>query len=107
MKDSLFKGTKAKYRIEVESPGFDMSTDNFTVKLTCGSVSQTFQKSDLIDKVVIENGVSKHEYYVCFDSATFGVGDILVQINAYVPDTDFAGGTRLEIDKFRLINVQP
>ena len=103
MKDTLFKGTKVKYRIEIESPGFDMHDDDFTIKLTRGTYSHTYAKTDLIEKLVD----GKYEYYLCFDTDTYGVGDIIAEIKAYVPDTDFTGDVRLEIDRFRLVNVQP
>lgn len=106
MKDNLFLGAKAKYRIEIESPGFNMETDDFELELKCGIISQTFRKSDLIDKVEVVSGKEKHQFYLCFDTLTFGAGDVVVIVKAYVPDEDFPGGIRLEKDRFRLINIQ-
>lgn len=106
MNEMLFEGTKAKYRIEIESPGFDMESDDFTLILQRGTVSKTFSKSDLIDKVVIEDGEEKHQYFLCFNTLDFGPGDITVIVRAFVPDDDFPGGIRLEVDRFRLTNIQ-
>lgn len=106
MKESLFIPTQAKYRIEIESPGFDMATDNFKLTLKRGTVSHEFLKSDLIDKVEIVDGEEKHQFYLCFDTEDFGAGDIIVIVEAYVPDEDFTGGIRKEVDRFRLINAQ-
>ena len=106
MKESLFIPSKAKYRIEIESPGFDMVNDNFELILKRGTVSRTFAKTDLVDKVTLVDGAEQHEYYLCFDTEDFGAGDIIVIVKAYVPDTDFEGGIRLEVDRFRLINAQ-
>ena len=103
MKDTLFKGTKVKYRIEIESPGFDMAEDDFKIILKRGTYSETYPKANLIDREVGD----KHEYYLAFDTTPFGPGDIIVTVEAYVPDEDFDGGIRTEIDRFRLVNVQP
>lgn len=108
MKDRLFKGTKVKYRFEIESPGFDMARDNFKVILSRGSYNDTFEKADFIDKVTIIGEEEKHEYFLCFDTTPFGAGDIIVTVVADVPDEDFGtNGIRTEVDRFRLVNVQP
>ena len=41
-------------------------------------------------------------YYLCFDTADFGTGQIFAIITAYVPDTDFADGFRTEKLKVEL-----
>ena len=114
MKDTMFSGTKGKYRIEIESPGFDMVRDEFEITLKQGTKSVNYDKADLIDRVIVVGGVEKHEYYFTFNtdpsvSPYFSpAGDIIVVVKAYVPDEDFGtNGIRTEVDRFRLVNVQP
>lgn len=106
MKEQLFIPTQAKYRIEIESPGFDMARDNFKVTLKRGTVTKEFRKSDLIEKEEIVAGEKKHQFYLCFDTEELGPGDIIVIVEAHIPDKDFTGGIRKEVDRFRLINAQ-
>lgn len=103
METPIYVGTKVKYLIEITSSGFDMARDDFDITLKWGTITKFFAKSDLVDTTVIEEGVEKHQYYLCFDTSEFGYGDIMAIVRAYVPDTDFPDGIRLEVDKFKLL----
>ena len=91
-------GSDVKFIVDISSPGFSMSDDNFTVTLTRGSTSITYTKNDMV-----VDGVGN--YYLCFSTATFGKGLITATVTAIVPDDDFDDGTRTEIEKFDLLNV--
>lgn len=96
--DKIFVGTELKFKIEIEAEGFSMETDDFNVVVQRRNVKKTFQKSDLVNDG--EGG-----YYVCFDTAEFGVGTISAVVTAYVPDTDFPDGLRTEVYAMDLVNI--
>lgn len=103
MGEIVFSGTKVKYLIEITSNGFDMARDDFDITLKWRQNTKFFSKADLVEKVITEEGKEKHQYYLCFDTAEVGYGDIMAIVRAYVPDTDFPDGIRLEVDKFKLL----
>jgi len=98
-----------KYLLEITASGFDMDTDNFEVTLKRGSKSLTFTKEDMVAEEytdIVDNiSITKHHYYVCFDSSYFGNGVISAVVTAWIPDDDFEGGLRRIVDKFDIINV--
>lgn len=91
-------GSDVKFIVDISSPGFDMSRDDFSVTLTRGAVSNTYNKSDM---AVDPEG----NYYFCFSTEDYGKGLITATVTAQVPDEDFDDGTRTEIEKFDLLNV--
>lgn len=107
--DNAFQGTMLKYLLEITASGFDMDRDDFEITLKRGAKSLTIPKSDMVVEAYTESEnnilIEKHRYYVCFDSAYFGNGVIVAVVTAWIPDTDFEGGVRKEVDKFNLINV--
>jgi len=104
--ESVYIGTELKFLITIEADNFDMATDNFTVDIVRGLNRQHFEKSDLVDEEYTETEgnveVTKHHYYVCFDTATLGVGVVYAIVTAYVPDTDFEDELRTEVYKVEL-----
>ena len=103
----LYSGTEAKYLIEITADGFSMVDDDFTVEIVRGPNHQFFAKADLVDEEYQEedadhNTVTKHRYYVCFDTATLGAGTVYAIVTAYVPDMDFSDGLRTEVYKVEL-----
>lgn len=106
MRNRTFEGSEKKERIEIVGEGFSMVDDNFDIILRRGNVEKVFNKSDLVDNVVIEDGEEKHEYILCYDTADFGPGQLTCIVKAYVPDTDFPDGFRTEIDKFLLDPIE-
>lgn len=109
--DKVFIGTECKYLLEITADGFDMHRDDFSLDLKRGNTSLHFDKADLIEEqyVAIENNISveKYRYYVCFDSAHFGTGNIVAIVKAHVPDQDFDDGLRTLVWKFDLTTVVP
>ena len=98
MEDFVWLGTKLKYLIKITAVGFSMLTDDFNIILTRGSKSVTFEKSDLV--------TDGDDYYIIFDTAQFGAGELYYKITAYVPDDDFPDGLRPEVFKKRLTTIK-
>jgi len=98
MNEKTYLGTKLKYQVAITSPGFTITEDDFTVEIYNASHSRVFQKSELIQD---EN----HKFYVCFDTREFGIGLLTMKTTAFVPDLDFVGGIRAEVEKIDLIFV--
>lgn len=99
MNDNPVKGTELKYQVVIAAEGFSMDNDDWSVTITRGRISQTFDKADCIHG---EGG-----WYVCFDTAVFGPGDYYATLTAYVPDSDFPDGLRTERKKIYLRYVEP
>lgn len=107
MMDSVYVGTELKYLIEIEADNFSMVDDDFTVEIVRGPNHQLFAKADLVDEEYEEedtdhNTVTKHHYYVCFDTAALGIGNYYAIVTAFVPDLDFSDGFRTEVYKVEL-----
>ena len=83
-------GTDLKFIVEPSAPGFDKVRDEFEVKISRGDTSRTFSKSEL---VVDE----QNNYYVCFSTEEFGLGQYYITIFTHTPDEDFEDGFRDEI----------
>lgn len=96
--DKIFVGTELKFKIEIEAKGFSMETDDFNVVIKRRNQVKAYNKEDLVTDG--EGG-----YYVCFDTAEFGVGTISAVVTAYVPDTDFPDGLRTEVYAMDLVNI--
>lgn len=93
-----YLGTRLKYAIEIGAGGFNMMEDNFTVDIMRGPNTLHFDKEDL------ELDANGH-FYVCFDTMALGSGKVSARVTAYVPDTDFKDGVRVEVQKLDLINI--
>lgn len=105
--DNVYVGTELKFLIEIEADNFSMVDNDFTVEIVRGPNHQFFAKADLVDEEYEEedtdhNTVTKHHYYVCFDTATLGIGNYCAIVTAYVPDLDFSDGLRTEVYKVEL-----
>ena len=106
MEDRALMPEQRKYRLIIESREFDMVADDFDVILKRGGYEKTLHKSDLIYKVETIDGHEVHSFYFTVDTTEFGPGDLICVVMAYVPDTDFTGGTRTEVDRFIITNVE-
>ncbi|MBQ6577232.1 MAG: hypothetical protein IJL91_05740 [Bacteroidales bacterium] len=108
-KEHAYNGTMLKYLLEITASGFDMDRDDFEVTLKRGSKSLTFKKEDMVTEeytdIVNNISITKHHYYVCFDSTYFGNGVLVAVVTAWIPDDDFDDGRRRIVDRFDLINV--
>lgn len=96
--DKIFVGTELKFKIDIEAEGFSMEDDDFNVVIQRRNVKKVFNKEGLIKD-------GEGNYYVCFDTAEFGVGTISAVVTAYVPDTDFPDGLRTEVYAMDLVNI--
>lgn len=94
-----WNGTGLKYAVSMTCEGFDMNEDDWTITVSRGSKSLKFTKSNAVQD---EN----EQWYICFDSSYFGAGLMNIVFDASVPDEDFEGGIRHEVQKYELINVQ-
>ena len=93
-------GTDLKFIIEIESPGFSMSRDEFEVLLEGSEGEILVPKRDMVHDA---NG----KWYVCFDTNDLGPGLIRATVTAHVPDDDFVDGIRDEVDKYVIADVRP
>lgn len=85
----MYFGQTPKYLLEITAGDLDMYDYDFTVRLQRGPNSVVIPKS----KMIADN----EDWYLCFDTKELGVGTVRAIIIAYIPDTDFPGGTRTEI----------
>ena len=55
-----------------------------------------------------ENAVQddNNQWYICFDTAELGPGEVDIIFEAFVPDEDFESGVRREVQKYRLVNIK-
>lgn len=95
----VWLGTGLKFRVEIQAGGFSMEDDDFTVEIRRGRTSRVFAKDDLVTD-------GDGNWYVCFDTRDFGAGLYQIITTASVPDTDFPGGIRTEVNRADLIRVE-
>lgn len=104
--ESVYIGTELKFLIDIEADNFSMHDDDFTVEIARGPKHLFFRKEDLVEEEYTETvdnaEVTKYHYYVCFDTANLGYGDVYAIVTAYVPDMDFDDGLRTEVYKVAL-----
>lgn len=98
--DGIYVGTELKFAVTVTSPGFSQNDDDWTVTIMRGPKEIVFTKEDLV------YDSTEDQWYVCFDSAFFGSGDVYAVVTAYVPDGDFEDGLRTEVTKVLLLKVE-
>lgn len=92
-------GTGLKFAVNITADGFDMADDDFTVEFICGRKTLEYTKSDMI---LYEDG----SYVVNVDSSLLGEGTLSVVTTAYVPDPDWDGGIRVEVDKQDILIIK-
>lgn len=97
--ESVIVGTEIKFSVEATAEGFDMSKDDFSVKIMKGhNVVKEYAKDDL----VVEGGT----YLLCIDTTETGVGNFDAAVVAQVPDGHFPDGFRTEIVRQQLLTVK-
>lgn len=99
MSEGVFIGTDLKFLIEITSPGFEMTENEFTVEIRSNKHSRVFPKSELIQD-------EENKFYVCFNTSEFGTGVIEMIVTALVPDIDFDDGIRSEVYKMDLLTIR-
>ncbi len=97
----VYTGQGVKFALEISSPGFSMGDDDFDVTLRNMT---TFKELKIAktDMMVQQDGT----FLFAFNTGELGKGKILITTRAYVPDTDFSDGIRVEIDKKVLCKVE-
>jgi hypothetical protein len=110
IQDEAFLGTEKKYLIEIQSTGFDMDRDDFSIVLRRGANKVEIPKSKLIVEpyTIVKDGqeVTKNNYYLVFDTRSLGPGAASITVTAHVPDTDFDDSIRDEVDKFDFLRIK-
>lgn len=97
--ESVILGTEVKFSVEAVAEGFDMATDDFSVKIMKGhNVVKELAKSDLV--------IDGDTYLLCIDTNEIGVGNFDAAITAKVPDGHFQDGFRTEIVRQQLLTVK-
>lgn len=97
-KKPSIKGTGLKFVLAISSPGFDMERDDFEVRVFNSARSVTTKKDEMLLK-------DDNTFILTVDTGFFGAGQLFIDTTAYVPDTDFDGGIRKEIDRKELWTV--
>lgn len=87
-----YKGTDLKFILNIEIEGFSMEDDDFKVRLYSHRKSLEIPKKQMKQD---EQG----RFLFGFHTEDLGVGDIMMETIAYVPDTDFEDGIRKEVDR--------
>lgn len=96
--DKVYIGTELKFQIVLQSSGFSMVDDDFTIELRNGSKKLVFDKNQLVHD-------EEDSFYLCFDTKDIGTGTVELVATAHVPDDDFDDGIRDEVTKVKLITI--
>ena len=104
--EHILSGNGLKYALNMTCEGFDINTDDWTVTLTRGNWSMDFTPSNSVQVVVDEGEATEHtEWYICADTADIPEGDVYITYDACVPDDDFEGGIRHELQEDFLCRI--
>ena len=98
LEDEAVLGTEKKYLIKIESTGFDMEEDDFDVEIRRGDRTLRISKSEMVKDY-------EGNFYLTFNTSDLGVGWATIVVTAHVPDADFLGGIRDEVDTFRFLRI--
>lgn len=96
----VYEGQGMKFALDIASPGFSMDDDDFELEVSNESNGRKL-KIAKTDMLVRDDGT----YIFTVDTNKTGRGRLVLTTTAYVPDTDFDGGIRVEIDKKELCRV--
>ena len=87
------KGTIIKLAISIDLPsGLTMDNVDFQCRFFVFSASQTIKKSQMVR-------INENSYSCYVDTKIIGSGEIWLETTAYLPDSGYEGGTRVEVDK--------
>ena len=84
-------GTGLKFAVTITAEGFDQGEDDWKVVFQCGRNTIELTKADMV--------VEGEDFIATVDTALLGAGTLSATTYAYVPDDDWDGGIRTEIDK--------
>lgn len=93
-----FVGTDLKFKLGISCTGFSMADDDFSVTLVQGNVSIVVTKDEMVEDA--------GDYYLLVDTTQFKPGELKMIVTAYVPDDDFPGGTRREVNVAYLCSIK-
>ncbi len=93
VKDIIPKGQPGKYQVIIEHEGFSMTENDFELLLTWGMRGQSFT---IPKSAMLQNEGSETFFEFATDDM---VGVVTVECRYWVPDTDFADGVRLEMER--------
>lgn len=95
-------GTGLKFAVTITAEGFSQEDDDWKVKFVCGRNEVELTKADM--------SISEDEGELTFianvDTSLLGAGTLSVITYAYVPDEDWEGGIRTEVDKQDLLVIK-
>lgn len=101
MPTNVYQSSDLKFLITINSEGFDMDRDDYTIILKRGNKEIAFDKSDIV--------VDGSNHYLCIENTKLkelGTGDVYIVVYAEVPDSDFEDSMRLEVDKKLLCHIE-
>lgn len=88
----IYKDTRLKFTLDIQSVGFSMADDDFKVVIRNLKAEKTITKGEMLVN-------DDDEYIFTVDTQELGTGDYYITTYAYVPDTDFDDGIRTEVTK--------
>ena len=92
-------GTGLKFAITITAEGFSQEDDDWKVIFQCGRKTIEVTKADA--------SIGEDDtFYVNVDTSLLGAGTLTAITYAYVPDEDWDGGFRTEVDKQELLYVK-
>lgn len=92
-------GTGLKFAVTITAEGFSMDDDDWKVVFQCGRKSVEVTKADA--------SIGEDDtFFVNVDTSLLGAGTLTATTYAYVPDEDWEGGFRTEVDKQELLYIK-
>lgn len=95
-----FIGEPLKYIVTLQAEGFDMERDDFHLAVTGCKIDHDYAKEELYHDL-------EGHFVLIIETANAKKGDLYIASHAMVPDTDFPGGIREEIDQQYLATLIP
>lgn len=92
-------GTDLKFLVEPTADGFNKVRDEWEVTISRGQNERTFSKSELAKD-------EQDNFYVCFSTDYFGVGQYYITVTTHTPDEDFEDGFRDDIQQYPLCKIE-
>ena len=99
--DVAFNRGDLKYKVELAATGFDIETDDYGFELHCGAKRVRVPQEAVV--------VRDNDVFVCLTVqmlAPLGSGELYLVGFVSVPDQDFASGSRREVCKVKLTNLE-
>ena len=95
-------GTGLKFAVTITAEGFDQEEDDWKVVFQCGRNTLELTKADMS----ISDDGEKLTFIANVDTSLLGAGTLSVTTYAYVPDTDWDSGYRVEVDKQDILDIK-